>query len=210
MRQPKLFIIAVAAVLLIGCVNNDVENRNANVQSQESRPNMAANFNANRAVQSPPSGSDETKSGSDDFEGTAGITDKKPVAEDAALLKEVRIAAHENFDRIVFEFAGATLPGYHIEYIDQPARQCGAGDAVDVKGQTRLEIRLMPANAHTDEGKPTIATREFSPNLTTVKELKSTCDFEAEVAWVAGVSAPNKYRVLELSNPTRLAIDIKH
>jgi hypothetical protein len=201
MRQPKPFIIAVAAVMLIGCANKDVGNRNANT-----------NINANHAVQTPTPtpGSDETKRGSDDFDGTTGITDKKPVAEDAALLKEIRIAAHQNFDRIVFEFAGATLPGYHVEYIDQPARQCGAGDAVDVKGQGRLEIRFMPANAHTDEGKSTIATRAFSPNLTIVKELKSTCDFEAEVAWVAGVSSPNKYRVLELTNPTRLAIDIKH
>jgi len=43
-----------------------------------------------------------------------------------------------------------------------------------------------------------------------VKELISTCDFEAEVEWVAGVASPNRYRVLELRNPTRLVVDIKH
>ena len=212
MRQPKLFIIAVAAVVLIGCANNDVENRNADVQSQKSGANTDANIDANHAVQSPTltPGSDDSKSGSDDFEGTAGITDKKPVAADAALLKEIRIAAHENFDRVVFEFEGTALPGYHIEYIDKPVRQCGSGNAVQLKGDGWLEISFQPANAHTDAGEPTIASRVFSPNLSIIKELRSTCDFEAEVAWVAGVASPNKYRVIELTDPTRLAVDIKH
>ncbi|MBA2378972.1 MAG: hypothetical protein H0V76_05295, partial [Blastocatellia bacterium] len=43
-----------------------------------------------------------------------------------------------------------------------------------------------------------------------VKDLKITCDFEAEVTWVAGVASPNRYRVLELKAPTRLVVDIKH
>jgi hypothetical protein len=47
-------------------------------------------------------------------------------------------------------------------------------------------------------------------NFPIMKELKSICDFEADVQWVLGVSKPNKYRVLELSNPSRLVIDIKH
>jgi len=204
--------MAIIAALLIGCVNKDAENRNANIQSQESGANTAANANANRAVQSPTpvSNSDENKDESDDFEGTSGITEKKPGSENAALLKEIRTAAHKNFDRVVFEFEGPTLPGYHIEYIDKPVRQCGSGNAVELKGDGWLEISFQSANAHTDDGKPTITSRAFSPNLNIIKELKSTCDFEAEVAWVAGVASPNKYRVLELTNPTRLAVDVKH
>lgn len=204
--------MAVIAALLIGCVNKDAENRNANIQSQESGANTVTNVNANHSVQTPipAANSDENKSDSDNFEGTGGITEKKPGSESAALLNEIRTAAHDNFDRVVFEFDEPTLPGYHIEYIDKPVRQCGSGNAVQLKSDGRLEIRFYPANAHTDDGKPTIASRAFSPNLSILKELRSTCDFEAEVAWVAGVSSPNEYRVLELTNPTRLAVDIKH
>jgi hypothetical protein len=77
-------------------------------------------------------------------------------------------------------------------------------------GDGWLEIRFSPANAHTEQGEPTVKTREMAPDHKIVKELKSTCDFEADVAWVAGVSSPNKYRVLELKNPPRVAVDIKH
>jgi hypothetical protein len=81
---------------------------------------------------------------------------------------------------------------------------------VPLKGDAWLEIRFMPANAHDEQGEPTLRTREMVPNHKVVKELKSTCDFEADVEWVAGLASPNKYRVLELKNPTRLVVDIKH
>src|SRR5688500_11515989 len=42
---------------------------------------------------------------------------------EVATLKEVRVAAHDGYERIVFEFEGA-LPGYKVEYIDRPVRQC--------------------------------------------------------------------------------------
>lgn len=145
-----------------------------------------------------------------DFEGTAGITDQKPEAKGVAVLREVRTGQHDGYDRVAFEFEGAELPGYHIEYIDKPVRACGSGKAVDLKGDGWLEIRFQPAAAHTEDGKPTIENRERVPNYTIVKELKLTCDFEADVTWVLGAASPNKYRVLELKNPTRLAVDIKH
>ena len=211
-RLSLILNTLAAAVLFLSCNRASDKNSNFNFPSPETGANTMTNVNANRSVQTPTSASDsdENKSGSDDFEGTAGITEKKPGLDSAALLKEIRIAAHENFDRTVFEFDGARLPGYHIEYIDKPVRQCGSGNALQLKGDGWLEMKFQPANAHTEDGKPTIATRSFSPNLSIIKELKSTCDFEAEVTWVAGVTSPNKYRVLELTNPTRLAIDVKH
>jgi hypothetical protein len=121
----------------------------------------------------------------------------------------MRTGRHDGFDRIVFEFRGE-LPGYHIEYIDKPVRSCGSGDVVPLAGDAWLQVRFEPANAHTDDGKPTLAFREIAAKMPTVLELKSTCDFEAQVEWVAGVSSPRRYRVLELTSPTRLVVDIKH
>jgi hypothetical protein len=146
----------------------------------------------------------------EEFEGTAGVTDKKSQSQQAAILSAIRIARHRGFDRIVFEFSGASVPGYHIEYIDKPVRSCGSGEVVPLAGDGWLEVRMSPAAAHTEQGKPTIESRAFSPNLPIVKELKSTCDFEADVTWVAGVRSPNRYRVLELKDPARLVVDISH
>ncbi|MDM7920719.1 MAG: hypothetical protein QUS14_00345 [Pyrinomonadaceae bacterium] len=146
-----------------------------------------------------------------DFAGTGGNTDKpNPDIKGTAILREIRTARHGNYDRIVFEFAGAELPGYHIEYIDKPVRSCGSGDVVPLAGDAWLQVRFTPAAAHTDEGKPTLPSREIKPGLPIILEAKSACDFEADVEWVLGVSSPNKYRVIELKGPARLAVDIKH
>lgn len=145
-----------------------------------------------------------------DFDGTAEIVEKKRSTMEPALLKEVRTGRHENFDRIVFQFAGPDVPGYHVEYIDKPVRQCGSGAEVPLGGDGFLLVRLQPANAHDENGKSTIVQRELNSNLPVIRESKLICDFEADVQWILGVSRPNRYRVLELLNPARLVVDVKH
>jgi len=174
---------------------------------------IAANAETRPATApSPPAPADEGgDSDTADFAGTAGATEKKNANIKAvAIMSAVRTARHGNYDRIVFEFLGSDLPTYHIEYIDKPVRSCGSGDTVPLAGDGWLEVRFTDAQAHAPEGDATIKDRQRSPNLPVIKDLKITCDFEAEVTWVAGVSSPNKYRVIELKNPTRLAVDIKH
>lgn len=142
------------------------------------------------------------------FEGTVGIIDV-PRQTNAATLVSVRAASHTGFDRVVFEL-GVTdaIPGYHLEYIDKPVRDCGEGSAKEIAGDAWLEVRMHPANAHTEAGQPTIAFREQALELQVLRELERTCDFEAVTTWVLGVRSPNAYRVQELSNPPRLVIDI--
>lgn len=146
---------------------------------------------------------------------TAGIVEgpafpAKPPSSGTTLLQRVEAAEHPEFDRVVFEFGGDRLPSYHVEYIDRPVRQCGSGDVVQLAGDAWLEVRLHGAQAHTDDGAPTVAPRERRLDLSVLLELESTCDFEAEVTWVMGLASPNRYRVLELSSPTRLVIDVRH
>lgn len=146
----------------------------------------------------------------DGAEFTAGIVEHEASPQGIALLTDLRAARHEGFDRVVFDFTGDALPGYHVEYIDKPVRQCGSGAATPIAGDAWLEVRFSPANAHTSSGAPTIPFREKKVELAVVKELESVCDFEAHVTWVLGVARPNTYRVLALSNPLRLAVDVKH
>jgi hypothetical protein len=51
---------------------------------------------------------------------------------------------------------------------------------------------------------------EQRPELPVLLQLEPTCDFEGEVSWVLGVKAPNRYRVLELKDPPRLVVDVRH
>lgn len=144
------------------------------------------------------------------FRGTAGILDKETQAEGVATLESVSTASHEHFDRVVFEFQGSALPGYHVEYIDRPVRQCGSGHPVPLAGDGWLLVRLSPAQAHDLSGHSTVENRELQPALPVLKEMKLTCDFEGMTSWVLGLSSPNRYRVLELNRPTRLVVDVLH
>ncbi|HEX2187497.1 MAG TPA: hypothetical protein VHG51_01305, partial [Longimicrobiaceae bacterium] len=143
-------------------------------------------------------------------EWTAGVAQVRRSSMRPATLRAVRTGRHAGFDRVVFEFEGGAVPGYHLEYVDRPVRKCGSGDATEVAGQGWLKVRITPANAHTEQGRPTVADRERRLSLGVLRELELTCDFEADVTWVLGVASPNRYRVQELSNPARLVVDVRH
>jgi hypothetical protein len=143
-------------------------------------------------------------------EWTASRVDIKRSTPTPVTLREVRSARNEGFDRVVFQFEGEQVPGYHVEYVEKSAViKCGSGDPAELAGQGFLQIRIQPAQAHAD-GKATVTERERKPALPLLAELEQTCDFEGEVTWVLGVQRPNKYRVMELQGPTRLVVDVQH
>ena len=145
-----------------------------------------------------------------EFKGTAGTTQKKRDGIQPGLLKAVRTGKHESYDRVVFEFEGNALPGYVIEYVDKPVRDCGRGEVVPVGGDALLMVSLQPANAHTESGQPTVRNAQLNSDSRLLQDLKLICDFEAQVQWIMGLSSPNRYRVLELNNPARLVVDVTH
>ena len=204
--------LLLAAALSAGCSSGAEPNANMQNTAAVPVPSRTAEPPANTAQGSTAALPDEAASEAPaDFKGTADNTLKENSnATGAVLLRDVRSAVHPAYDRVVFEFEGDQLPSYKIEYIDKPVRACGSGNVVPFAGDAWLSVLFTGANAHTDAGEPTIKDRTRSPNHTIVKDLKLTCDFEAEVEWVMGVASPNKYRVLELTNPTRLVVDINH
>jgi len=127
------------------------------------------------------------------------------------IVRGVRVAQNQGFDRLVVDFGpGASIPGWKLEYVDRPVRQCGSGDATEVAGQGWLHLRLRTAQAHDDDGRATVANREMHLDNPIVREVEIVCDFEGDVEIVLGVSTPNPYRVLELQNPSRLVVDVQH
>jgi hypothetical protein len=129
-------------------------------------------------------------------------------AGESVTLTGIRSARNPGFDRVVFEFDGPQLPGYRVEYLDGPARNCGTGYRAPVAGGARLAVSLSPARMHDDEGNPTM--RPFMrTSLPTLPELRLTCDFEGAVEWVLGLDAVHAYRVISLHDPARLVVDLE-
>jgi hypothetical protein len=211
--RNRILLLILAASLAAGCSSLPASNGNAQQGGGSASPaSTSKQSTVNAGIPTSTARPDEAEGIEQNFEGTAGITEKKnPNVKESVVMAYVRSARHEGSDRVVFEFLGDQLPSYKIEYIDKPVRACGSGDEIPLAGDAWLSVRFTGAQAHAPEGDATIPMRDRtqSPNLPVVKDLKLVCDFEAEVEWVMGVATPNKYRILELKKPTRLVVDIK-
>jgi len=146
---------------------------------------------------------------------TEGQHSAPPTGSGVALLKAARVGRNVGFERIVFEFAGSTVPGYTIQWVDPPIIADGSGETVDVSGDAYLQMVMQPASgvdlASADatvvyQGPDRIAT---AGQTTLITDLVRTGDFEAVLTWVAGTTREVPFRVLALSSPPRLVVDLE-
>jgi hypothetical protein len=127
-------------------------------------------------------------------------------AQSTPTLADVRAAGHPGFDRVVFEFRGA-VPEHTVRYVDQLVED-GSGRPVSVAGTADLEVVFHGANAHEEDGTPSVGPGRSSPDLAAVKEVARTGDFEAVVGYGIGVDRRRPVAVSTLSGPSRLVIDV--
>jgi hypothetical protein len=127
-------------------------------------------------------------------------------AQSVPTLVDVRAGRHPGFDRVVFQFRGA-VPQHRIRYVDQLV-QDGSGNPVSVAGAADLEVVFHGANAHNQDGSPSVSPRRFSPGLPAVKEIAQVGDFEAVVSYGIGIDHRRSVKVSTLSGPSRLVIDV--
>lgn len=143
-----------------------------------------------------------------DFTGTLGTTHQGHAANHVNEIQSVQAARCDGFDRLVFAVDGIHEPTYTIEYGQPLFTDCGSGNTHTVPGNAWLTIRMTPAQGHGD-GQPTLP-RDTTYECVNLRHLAITCDFEAELMFVVGLDSIKPYRVIELQNPTRLVVDIKH
>jgi hypothetical protein len=130
-----------------------------------------------------------------------------------ALLTAVRVGRNEGFDRIVFEFEGEAQPGYRIQWTDGLITADGSGEPVEVDGEAYLEMVLQPASG-VDLSSPELRITYEGPDridtagAAVLTDLVRTGDFEAVLSWAAGAEERAPFRVLTLSSPTRVVVDV--
>ena len=127
-------------------------------------------------------------------------------AQSTPTLVDVRAGRHPGFDRVVFEFRGG-LPEHRVGYVDQLVED-GSGNPVSVAGAADLQVVFQGANAHREDGSPSVSPRRFSPGLAAVKEVAQVGDFEAVVTYGIGLEHRRPITVSTLSGPSRLVIDV--
>lgn len=126
-------------------------------------------------------------------------------------LTDVRIAHQPGYDRLVFQFAapaGATarVPAYTLSrqasanFVKDPS-----GQAVTMRGSYGLRVVFQQASGVGSYTK----SQDIKAGLPVVQEVEQLGDFEAVLSWGAGLSRASCVRTLELTNPTRLVIDVQ-
>ena len=158
----------------------------------------------------PPSSTEADTAG---FTGTMDPVERGSDASVVTTLAAVRTApgAGRDFERVVFELDGASLPPYVVRYDTEPPTQCGSGQPVHVAGDATLTIQLHRTRAHAERDgamTPTITDRDRRLEQPVMRQLTLVCDFEGEVTWVLGLAGRRPFRVLELASPARLAVDV--
>jgi hypothetical protein len=137
-----------------------------------------------------------------------------------AQLVDVRVGAHDSYDRVTFEFAPPSdgryfgLPPYQIKGAIPPITQDASGEPVAVDG-TKFAVMVVQGASGVDitaEGlKITYdGPKEFRPGYESLAEATQTGDFEAVLSWAFGLNQSSCWTVHELKSPLRLAIDFQH
>jgi hypothetical protein len=127
------------------------------------------------------------------------------VASSAATVTAIRIAHHDGYDRLVLGFATSnTMPQYQLtQQATSHFVRDASGQPVTLEGSAG--IRAVLRNADITAGAPT----DLKPALPAIREVAQIGNFERVVSYGVGLATPACFRVLELSGPTRLVIDVQ-
>jgi len=112
-------------------------------------------------------------------------------------------------------FAGTSVPGYRVQWVDGPITADGSGEPVDVTGEAFLSIVMTPASG-VDLSAPQLTVVYDGPDRIPVvgqtemiTDLVRTGDFESVLSWAAGTTERVPFRVLRLEDPVRLVVDLQ-
>jgi len=126
-------------------------------------------------------------------------------------IADVRAAAQDDYDRVVFEFTGPAVPTYEIRYAEPPF-VATSGREVPVAGDAFLDVWLQGTSRVDLTGSTPVehytGPSRVRSDTDVVTEVVQIEDFEANVAWTIGLEQRQPLRVQTFDDPARLVIDI--
>jgi hypothetical protein len=121
-------------------------------------------------------------------------------------LVSVQAVERKGYDRVLFTFDGA-LPGYQVRYVPEVADR--AGRRLALRGKAFLAVTFEPARAHDPGGEPTVSTATLTPGSPVLRQVRFAGDFEGQVSYGLGLAGRTGFRVSELRDPARVAVDVR-
>jgi hypothetical protein len=127
-------------------------------------------------------------------------------ARPAPELVSVQAVERKGYDRVLFTFRGS-VPGYAVRYVPQVADQ--GGRPLPLRGRAFLAVTFEPARAHDPGGAATVSTATLTPGSPVLRQVRFAGDFEGRVSFGLGLAERDGFRVSELRDPPRVAVDVR-
>jgi hypothetical protein len=126
------------------------------------------------------------------------------LARPAEAITAVRVGSHPCFARLVVQTDGAGVPRFDIRYVPQIIED-GSGRVIPVPGAAKLQVVIF-AQGHNAAGDRSFVLPRVGGE--TFKALVFAGDFEGQTTLGLGVRARLPFRVLTLTNPPRVVLDV--
>jgi hypothetical protein len=120
----------------------------------------------------------------------------------------LRAGRHTTYDRVVFQLDGPIPSYYSVRYVPV-VRLDGSGAALRLRGTASLEV-VVRAPTHDQDYRPVLTPTRLRPDFPALREVNAPGSFEGQTTAGIGVTEQVGFRVLELTNPTRIVIDLAH
>jgi hypothetical protein len=132
----------------------------------------------------------------------------------SAVLMNIRNASHagDGYDRIVFDFSGG-IPSWDLtRQVSPQFVRDASGQPVTLEGSAGIKLVFRGADVYAPTGPPGSLPggppSDLRPGLTSIREIAQIGNSEGVLSYGIGLSSSQCVRVLQLSNPTRLVVDV--
>ncbi len=214
MRHPsRLAGLGLVAALLAGCFGASAASPSVPASASPSIPTIDPGASASQPDVPTPEPTAEPVPSED----LGSFSCNLPVVEDAtiarALVTDVRVGTHADYDRVVFEFADG-LPEMTLDRATPPFTGDASGLPIEVEGSSFLRLTMRGGTKQTEEGTSSYdGPTDFDPGFPMLVDVTEGGDFEAQSTWYLGLEAEACVRVMQLvgeGGPARLVIDVEH
>ncbi|WRS29288.1 hypothetical protein U6G28_07060 [Actinomycetaceae bacterium MB13-C1-2] len=204
----------VALLLITSCSSSPAAAPDSSNQSeptvQEEEKAPASGPSSPADVQSEETAEDESSEQQISIPWLTDETVGEPVAPvvETALVTGMRLAEHDDFDRIVIDLQGDTSVGWTTRWTDNPVEE-GRGEPLVISGNEFLDIAITGTRIPETDEDWSLVYDDFSAKAT--GEISAIYDgtYEGRSHVVIGMTQKAPYRIFQLSNPSRVVIDIQ-
>jgi hypothetical protein len=122
---------------------------------------------------------------------------------------DARVGVHPCYERFVVELGGTgAFPGWAARYVDLPVRADPSDLPVSLPGAAALLLTVeawmpdMEGNGY--RGPPSLDVAGFAA----LQAVVQTSNYEGVTSWALALDRVRPFRVLALTNPPRLVVDV--